>query len=404
MIAYDRLSTIIPPDMALANKALQVAMQQISGVSNMNLPTLANTVSSMQTTKDLPLLSQQNQPINGDTRAYYLNVLGAYGTGVCNTILTVDMLGTAIGHVNNEALANAVAQLKTMNTTYLQACYQTILNLINGVYTSQIPNPAYPPTPPEFLYQIDIPGGSPGAGSYGPYLTPSAGYNDVTLNVLIPATQSTITGLASTYPKQVAQLNVDFNAICQQMGNEQDLQVRSGLNFADFFANLQANSSSATMSFIFALPGYGLDVIQGGAAQFIEGIADYNPITGTITVGSTTVTNIPSFLGVTTANAISGTGIASNAVVGSFNTGAKTLTMSIPATATIPNTAMVVGNIGGQAILAVMRQSVNQQAINNAGVLTNSNVPLAYPTQPPLANLIPATYTTAEATALLKNK
>jgi hypothetical protein len=54
MIAYDRLSQIIPPDMALANKALQVSLQQISGISEMNLPTLANTVSVMQTTKDLP--------------------------------------------------------------------------------------------------------------------------------------------------------------------------------------------------------------------------------------------------------------------------------------------------------------------------------------------------------------
>jgi hypothetical protein len=186
------------------------------------------------------------------------------------------------------------------------------------------------------------------------------------------------------------------------MGNEQDLQVRSGLNFADFFANLQANSQSATMGFVFGLPGYGLDVIEGGSAQFLEGIADYNPIKGTITLGSATVANITSFAGVTTANSISGTGIAANAVVNSFNTGAGTLAMSLPATASDLNASMVVGNIGGQAVIGVMRQSVNQQAINNAGILTNSNVPLTYPIQPPLANLLPATYTSAQATALLK--
>ena len=157
MIAYDRLSQIIPSDMALANKALQVALQQISGITNLSLPTLATTVEAMQSiANSLPLINQQTTPIGYDTRAYYLNVLGASGTGECHTYLTIDFLGTAAGYNIGTPLNNTTHVLETMNTTYLQSCYQTILNLINGVYTSQILNPAYPPTPPEFFYQIDV--------------------------------------------------------------------------------------------------------------------------------------------------------------------------------------------------------------------------------------------------------
>ena len=57
MIAYDRLSQIVPPDWALASKALSVSLQQIAGVAVQTLPDLANAVVQQQTTQDLPLIS-----------------------------------------------------------------------------------------------------------------------------------------------------------------------------------------------------------------------------------------------------------------------------------------------------------------------------------------------------------
>ena len=388
MIAYDRLSQIIPSDMALANKALQVALQQISGITNLSLPTLATTVEAMQSiANSLPLINQQTTPIGYDTRAYYLNVLGASGTGECHTYLTIDFLGTAAGYNIGTPLNNTTHVLETMNTTYLQSCYQTILNLINGVYTSQILNPAYPPTPPEFFYQIDIPSG-PGAGSYGPYLTPSAGYNDVTPTVLIPATQAALAAVVAAYPSQCAIMNSNFAQICQQMNQEQDAQARAGLEWSNYYANLQANVQTSTMGFIFGLPEYGQDTIEGGAAQFIQNIADYTAITGTITINQPVVTNIPAFLGVDSGKLISGANIPTGTTVSSFSTGAGTLTMSQNANATVQLANLVVGNAGGQAIIGVMIQGRNQTALNNAGILTNNNVPLNYPVAPAQANLI----------------
>ena len=58
---------------------------------------------------------------------------------------------------------------------------------------------------------------------------------------------------------------------------------------------------------------------------------------------------------------------------------------------------------GGQAIVASLRQGRNQQALGNAGINTNSNIPADPAVLPPQAVLIPSTYTEAEAVALLSS-
>lgn len=397
MIAYDRLSQIIPADIALANKAMQVALEQIGGISEMTLPTLANTVLAVQTNKDLPAINQQTQPIDTATKVYILTNLGL-GTGPCGTILIVDCLGTAIGTVITGNLSSTLTQLNTMDTSYLQLCYTTITNTLNGVYTVEIP-PVDPMDPP--TYEVTIPGGLPAAGTYGPYATATLAIQDAVTNGLIPATQSTLSGYLSTYPTQTTQMNSDFANICQQMGNEQDLQYRAGLRFEDFFANVTPNCQPATYSFIFGLPGYGQQTTQGGAAEFIQGIADYNPTTGTITIDSATVSNVSTFLGIVAGNTISGANIPAGTTVSSFNTGAKTITMSQAANATIQNSDMVVGVTAGQAIIGVMRQGISQTAIANAGVLTNTNIPLGTTPPQPQAVLLPSIYTAQQAANLV---
>ena len=92
--------------------------------------------------------------------------------------------------------------------------------------------------------------------------------------------------------------------------------------------DLQPNNQSSTMTFVFSLPGYGQDTIEGGAAQFIQGIADYNIINGTITVNSPVVTNVGAFPGVHTGISISAANIPSGTTVSSFSTGAGTITAS----------------------------------------------------------------------------
>lgn len=401
MIAYDRLSQIIPSDIALANKALATAIQQISGVPNMNLPTLATTVANQTTNKGLPAINQQTQAVTPATKSYLLSTVGI-GTGPCGTITTMDMLGTAAGWVTAGNFSNTATQLGTMNTATLQSGYQNVINCMSGAYDYHIPNPAYPPTLPEYLGWACIVPGGPGAGDYRTYTTQAEARNAAIAGI-IPACQTVIQGLVSAYPTQTTQMNRNFANICQQMGNEQDLQYRAGLRFGDFFANLTANSQPAIFSFTMSLPGYGQEVAQGGTCQYIEAVADYNPFTGTILLGNKTITAVSTFLGVTTVgNIVSGPGIPANTTATAINTGAKTVTISNNPTLSTAKANVVYGNVGGQSIIAVMRQGQNNASLNEAGVLTQSDIPLIPNPAPQAATLIPSQYTVAEAVAQIK--
>ena len=274
MIAYDRLSTIVPSDIALANKALQVALQQISGISNMDLPTLANTVKAVNTNAGLPAIANQTQPLSNSNKTYLLSTVG-YGTGTCGSITTMDELGTVAGWVVAGNLTAATTQLTTMNTATLQGGYQNVINCMSGAYDYHIPNPAYPADPlaPQYLgWACIVPGGL-GAGDYRTYTT-AADARNAAIAGIITAIRGECANLVAAYPTQTSKMNSNFGNICQQMGNEQDIQKRAGLDFGNFFANLQANSQTAIFSFVQSLPSYGQNIEQQGAAQFLETIAN----------------------------------------------------------------------------------------------------------------------------------
>lgn len=403
MIAYDKLSQIIPSDLALANKALQVALQQITGLPNMTLATLGAAVKAQNTNKGLPAINQQTRAVSPSTKTYLLTQLGR-GTGPCGSITTMDMLGTAAGWKVAGNLTSTASQLSTMNTTTLQSGYQNVINCMSGAYDYHIPNPAYPADPlaPPYLGWACIVPSGPGAGDYRTYTT-QADARNAAITAIIPACQTVITGLVATYPSQTTLMNSNFGNICEQMGNEQDLQYRAGLRFGDFYANLTANSQTAIFSFAMSLPSYGQDTQQGGTAQYLEAIADYNPFVGTITLGSKTITQVSTFLGITTTgNTVSGPGIPEGTTATAINSGAKTITISQNPTLSTTGANAVYGNIGGQAIIAVMRQGQNQTALNSAGILTQGDIPLIPNPAPTQANLISSVYTVPQAVAQIK--
>lgn len=285
MIAYDRLSQIVPADQALACKALQVALQQINAIATIELPLLGNTVANIETTKGLPLLTSQPQVVPQDVTNFWLANVGL-GTGECNSILPVDYLGTSIGWVNDDALNQCSNIILSTDVSGVLNVYTTMVATLNGDYTvaNTTPNPT-PPPDDLITYEVIIPGGTPGAGTYGPYPTANEAINDAFATGLIPAGQASCSSYAATNSANAAIMNQAFANICQQMGNEQDIQFRAGLNFGDAFANLAPNSQSDIYGFIFNLPSYGLDTREGGMRELIEGLANVSTRTGQAVVG-----------------------------------------------------------------------------------------------------------------------
>jgi hypothetical protein len=254
MIAYDRLSQIVPADQALACKALSVSLQQISGISTLRLPELAAAVTPQQTTFDLPLISALTEAVPAAVANYFSNL--AVGTGSSNSIVVCDLLGTAGGYVSGPAMINTLSNLTNVNVVSLTSTYSTMANVVDGVYGDPVTGPVIIPA--------------------GPYANTYIDAEDAFANALIPGAQSEITTAISSYPSETGNLNTNWNNMATQLSLEKSLQAQAGFDYA----NLQANSTTSMYGFIFGLPSYGPDNQVGGVAQLIESVADYTNFTG----------------------------------------------------------------------------------------------------------------------------
>ena len=281
MIAYDRLSQIVPADQALAAKALATSLQTIAGITNMTLPVLANTVVALETTNNLALISALTQAVPTSVATYLSNIGGANGrpVGVC------DVLGIAAGYQVTDNFINTVSTLANTNVANLTVIYQTMNNVVTGVYGNTSAGP------------VTIPGGTPAAGTYtavtdglGNVLVPAAdaaitgsgGDIPPTGTGLIPVAQIEIGNIANNSSAQVAALNTYFDSMAAQVVQEQNLQTASGIDFA----NLVAINNPTVYSLVYNFPTYGRQYEQGGAAQFWEGVANLSTFTGQAVVAT----------------------------------------------------------------------------------------------------------------------
>ena len=255
MIALDRLQNIIPPDQALANKALATSLKQIGGINNLSLPQLSLATGAVQTTRDLPEITALTEATPPSVANYYINSL-ATGTGTNNNILITDILGTAGGFVSAPALTETLDILSGMNTTDLADIYDVMSDVVNGVYGDPVTGPVIIPS--------------------GPYAGTYTDANEVFTTQLIPAAQTEIGVIVGVYPSEVAQLNTLWNSMADQLVLEAGLQSAANLVFAD----LTANQKSSIYGFIYSLPSYGLDTKQGGITQFLESVCDLTTFTG----------------------------------------------------------------------------------------------------------------------------
>ena len=277
MITYDRLSTIIPPDQALANKALAVSLQQITGISNMQLPTFAAAVSATQTMIGLTLVNAQTSAVAPSTAQFYANSL-AGGSSVNGTYVISDFLGTAAGLPGTTELTNTLTQFSTMNLTTLTSIYQQMVDALDGVYGDTQAGP------------LVIPSG-PAAGTYTgteippvppetvPTYDPTA--IEGAIDALIAAANAEIVNLVAAYPTQTTSLNNSWDIMAQALVNEPINQAKANLVWADLIPNNQ----QSILGLIQTLPDMGLDVAVGGQAQFFEAIADTSTLAGQCIIG-----------------------------------------------------------------------------------------------------------------------
>jgi len=286
----DELGKIIPPAQAAANKAIQVAFQQINNIPVTTLPRLAETVlgnvdnpwtvtqpyltnavvangdpvpsyyratddvpagtdinntaywtpttlGGLSTMADLPLIQAQTAPVDTSVTDYVTTTM-ATGTGPNGTITTYDVLGLALD-------ADDFATRLT-----------DVADVIDGLGTGL-----------DDLSQI--------------YIDMLSSANDAAMITLIANANAEITSISSVHPAQVTTLNTDWVYMANLMNLSAKYTTEAGI---DYFL-LQPGDKNSVYSFVQNLPNYGLLTAEGNAAEFLENIADTTTLGGQAIVG-----------------------------------------------------------------------------------------------------------------------
>ena len=276
-LSYIRLQQIIPADQALANKALTNVLSQVKTIFDTTGLSLTAATQGLETNKGLSLINALTQPIPDNVYDFFTQT-GTSGTGPDGIYLLVDVIGTPTGWITNDALSNTVAVLNSMTTAN---AFLGLTNSVNGVYTVMANTSAgnytvqtsFDPPDPDNAWTTTIPGGLPGAGTYVAN-TISGSIQAAFTGGLIPAMLTQVNTIVATYPAQVAQTNNNWANISIQVDRVDQNLVAAQIDFANLQPNLQPTG------LVYGLPDYGLDTVEGGAAFFMESLAQTSTIGG----------------------------------------------------------------------------------------------------------------------------
>lgn len=281
-----KLNGIVPEDLAVANTALGLSLGQIKSLSLSNVSDLSNTISTLESTKDLTLLEAQESPVPPGVSDYWVNTYvtdSATGvklaTGNSNQMVLSDVIGFAAGYNSAAPLtqnATVLAQMATAGELNdiigTQGVYDTINKFCAGDFGPTTPGVS-------FTWEVVIPVGYVGEGTYGA-TTSAEAFELAWVNGIIPATITILNGFASNENAQIVVRN--STRISDQLAREYLNQTR--LDNQDLGAVRASDDVALNMAV--NLPNYGLDTTEGGSAELLERIVDFSSLGGQAIVGA----------------------------------------------------------------------------------------------------------------------
>jgi hypothetical protein len=283
---YTTLNKIIPPDQALANEALSRSLRQVKDIFNTDLPNLAIVVTNLESNKDLNLINALTEPLPANVVSFYANTF-ATGTGAGNSVTVADVIGTASGYVINDVLpvvtttVSDLANIGALNSLTFDG--GSAGNALNGIYT-------------QMQYCLAEAYGNNVTGINIPATAYFAGgsfsdFDDAFSTGLIPAANSAISNIATAYPAQANVTNSAYSSMANQLSLNVINCTAAGIDIGNLVSNvanagLEANNSSSVMGFISDLHNIGLEVAEGGAAQFVQGVSLTSTLSGQAVVAS----------------------------------------------------------------------------------------------------------------------
>ena len=253
--SYDVMSLIIPPDQALANKALSRSLSQVKQVDNSTLAKLSVALASVQTNSGLSAIADLTTPLPPEVTESYQSSLGN-GTGANGQITLCDVIGVVTGFQIANAFANLTGIIANLDTA-------GALDDVSGSYANMSVTLAN-------LFA----GGTPPDGS--------ASFDDSFTANLIPDAATALSAVVAQYPAEIENMSSNLDIIVTGLINQRTNQVAAEIDFG----NLQANSRQATMTWTTNLHDYGTDDSACGTGEFVEKVANTESLSGQAVIAS----------------------------------------------------------------------------------------------------------------------
>jgi hypothetical protein len=268
----------LPDDLASANGALALSLGQVKGIQSSSTSSLGTALQSLESLKNLPLLQALTSPMPTDVVEYYTETLNtdtttniALGTGENGELKLSDVIGLVAGYNSAAPLkqnASLFAQVETngdlLPFTQTKGVYDTIQEFTAGTFGP-------------VGTTVTITAGYVGAGTYTG-ATASEAYENAFINGIIPATKTICEGYSSNTNVQTIIRN-------SRRWNEQLFREyinQSRIDNQDFAAR---SSRDATITFAESIPILGQDTSEGGSAELLERVINYNTLGGQALVG-----------------------------------------------------------------------------------------------------------------------
>lgn len=267
---YSQLKKIIPPDWALANKALQAGLQQIKYIFNADITAFSAATGNLESNKGLNLITALTSPLPAAVADFYKSTFVS-GTGPNGTVLLADIIGSAAGWVVTANVNTAASIVSSLNSA---GALTSLTNSTNGVYTvMQNAIDGLYGIPDGMGNIMTIPSGLPGAGKYSTYDEAFTGPGSPGTG-LIPAAYTSIASIVSANSSNVANSTAAWSNVAVQIAGESDLQAQANIVFADLIPNQRP------IGLVNNLASYGLDTEVGGAAFVLESVSNTNTLGG----------------------------------------------------------------------------------------------------------------------------
>jgi len=262
---YTQLRKIIPPDWALANKALQAGLEQVKSIFNTTLPALSAAVVELESNRGLNLINTLADPLPTSVSDFYKNSFVA-GTGLNGTVLLADIIGSAGGWVVTGNISTATSVLSNLTSS---GALTTLTNGSTGVFTvmQNAIDGDYGFPDGTMANAMIIPGGLPAAGTYLTYNLAFTGPGSPGTG-LLPAAYTAIDNIIANNSTSVATANVAWSNVAAQISGEYALLLQAGVEFANLIPGQQATG------LVDGLASYGVDTEVGGAAWLLESVAN----------------------------------------------------------------------------------------------------------------------------------